>query len=160
MKKLLVWTLVIIAIIMSACEEEYETSVSRTQMKLTFYRRTDTSTVNMGVSDTLNIYALKTDSVLGSAGDSTTSAYSLPLSYTADSTVFILRKGAKNFVSDTLVVKYNAWAHFLSMDQGSVMYYNISNATITHHFISYMNIISKNVREVETENLRLYYVAK
>ena len=108
-KKLSFWLVILITILVSACEEEYETSSGRTKMKITLYRLNDTSSVLMGVSDTLFIYPVKLDTLLTESLDSTTNTYSLPLSYLNDSTAFVLQEGyKKNVKYDTLVVKYTS----------------------------------------------------
>jgi|GEM_PF-1997876 len=157
-KKLSFWLVLLITTVVSACEEEYETSSGRTKMEITLYRLNDTSSVHMGVSDTLLIYPVKLDTLLTESLDSTSNTYSLPLSYLNDSTAFVLQEGyKKNVVHDTLIVKFTSWVHFLSMDQGTVMYYNIKNARVTNHFINSLSIINKDITENEKENIRLYY---
>jgi len=137
-----------------SCQEENDTLIGRTHMVLNFYRLKNSAYTLMG--DTMSISAYDTDSILGTGTDSTVYTYSLPLRYSADSTVFVLTKGKSVTVKDTLVVKYTSHVHFFSMDKGSAMLYNILNAYSTNHFITSVSIVNKEVTENEQVNVKIF----
>ena len=80
---------------------------------------------------------------------------SLPLRYTADSTVLVFRYSKT--LTDTLVVYQTNTPYFLSMDCGYQMKQSIKDVNYSRHSLDSIRIVNKEAGIYGTENLKLFY---
>jgi hypothetical protein len=109
----------------------------------------------ISLTGNLTITAAGTDSIiLNNATDVHT--LTLPLRYTADSTVLVLHYG-EEYPNDTLTIRQTNTPYFLSMDCGYQMKQNIVGGSYTRHLLDSIYIANKEAGIYGTENLKLFY---
>ena len=83
---------------------------------------------------------------------------SLPLRYTADSTVLVFHysKDVK-IKKDTIVIRQKNTPYFLSMDCGYQMKQSITGRSYSRHLLDSIYIQTAEVSIYGTENLKLFY---
>lgn len=115
--------------------------------------------------DTLTITALETDSIILNQ-DTKVTSLSLPLRYTKDTTIFVLRYNysTKNNEMDTLYIVHKNASYFISMDCGYSMEQSITSAKKgkstkkTQKFqLDSVAIKNTDANTDGTQNLQLFY---
>ena len=141
----------LIAVVLMSCQEDTDIGRPRTTMGVAFY---DPDHRRLTV-DSLTVIAM------GMQGDSllydrfSGQRLSLPLRYVGEETQFILRRGTRQ--SDTLTIRHKNTPHFLSMDAGYTMYYDLQSLHVTHHAINTATILNPSVIAGEQENISIQY---
>lgn len=102
----------------------------------------------------LRVTAFGTDSVIINNQEEVTDI-SLPLRYTADSTVLVFRYD--EHTTDTLVLRHTNTPYFLSMDCGYQMQQKLSAVRYTTHRLDSIYINNPEASAYATENLKLFY---
>jgi predicted nucleic-acid-binding Zn-ribbon protein len=129
-----------------SCLEE---TIAKT--KVPFYL---SSTQKIKAPDSLTIYGINNKSnKLYSSSRSVTRA-DLPLNPSTESCGFVLRI---NGVSDTLLLTYDSYAHFISKECGYTYYYKIDSLSFTKNIIDTIIIKNRFVTTVNEENFRILY---
>jgi hypothetical protein len=114
----------------------------------------------MGVSFPVPVNSL-TITALDMVGDSLLYAnyagqrLALPLSYTADETDFVIQQG--QHTPDTLTVKHRNIPHFLSMEVGYTMYYELQSVAATRHAIDTVYILNPSITSGEQAHIAIQY---
>lgn len=150
----------------TSCSDENDCSLAgRPMMYCTIYT-IDPDNPNIALKDTLDsltITALGTDSIILN-NEKNVHTLMLPLRYTSDSTVFILRydpKRKKDDVDTLYIVQQNT-PYFQSMECGYMMKQNILSAKFGNRAGSSEKIDSiyfrnKEANTNEIENLQIYF---
>ncbi len=144
-----------ISVILSCSQEDDCSLTARPMMECRLYKSPDTLiTLQRDTLDSLTITAYGTDSIILNNQKNVTSL-SLPLRYTADSTVLIFHYGENR--RDTLVILQTNTPYFLSMDCGYQMKQVINSVRYSRHQLDSLSIINTEAGIYGTENLRLFY---
>jgi len=145
------WGVILILFIsLVGCSDEGDLSQARTVCKVSFYHKTSQ---RLDTLSTLTVKAIGADSVF--LQNKSASSVSLPLKYVGDSTQFQLTLAGQT--PDTLTIKHKNTPHFISMDAGYAMYYELTAVTATRHSISDILLYSSTINTYEQENIRVYY---
>lgn len=147
-----------IAGIVSSCSEEEDCSMNaRPMMQCYLYTIDEQSRVVRDTLDSLTITAFGTDSVILN-NQKNVSSLSLPLRYTADSTVLVFHYSRDpRFRNDTLVIRQQNTPYFLSMDCGYQMKQAITGGSYTRNALDSIHIETAEVSIYGNENLQLFY---
>lgn len=141
--------------ILGACSEEADCSMAgRPMMNCLVYTLDETGMAVRDTLDSLTVTASGTDSVLVN-NQQEVRDLTLPLRYTADSTVLVFRYS--RHTADTLVVRYSNTPYFLSMDCGYQMQQRLSSVDCTHHRLDSIHISDSEVSLYGSTNLQLFY---
>ena len=145
----------ILSVVIS-CSEEADCSMStRAMMQCYFYTLDpETEVVSNDTLDSLTVTAFGTDSIIIN-NQKKVHDLSLPLRYTADSTVLVFRYSKT--LTDTLVVYQTNTPYFLSMDCGYQMKQSIKDVNYSRHSLDSIRIVNKEAGIYGTENLKLFY---
>ena len=107
--------------------------------------------------DSLTITALETDSIILN-NEKRVHGLSLPLRYTADSTVLVFHYSKDPKIKkDTIIIRQKNTPYFLSMDCGYQMKQSITGREYSRHILDSIYIQSKEASINGTENLKLFY---
>lgn len=148
-----------VAGIVSSCSEEEDCSMNaRPMMECTLYTlEPETERVLNDTLDSLTITAFGTDSIILN-NEKRVHTLSLPLRYTADSTVLVFHYSKNPLIrKDTIVIRQRNTPYFLSMDCGYQMKQNITGRTYSRHHLDSIYIQTEEVSIYGTENLKLFY---
>ena len=104
--------------------------------------------------DSLSVTALDTDTILINR-DKHIDHISLPLSYTAPQTTFVLHYS--RLLQDTIRLTHENSPHFISTDCGIAMFHKLTNITYTQILIDSIRLVNSDVNDYEKENYRIYY---
>lgn len=88
-----------------------------------------------------------------------TSSFKLPLSYN-NSTRFVLSyRSLENRFSgtDTINISHRNIPYFINLDCGSMMFYEVTGVTSTHHRLDSLTITNPNIDNNEKENFKIYF---
>ena len=142
--------------IVISCSEEADCSMAtRAMMQCYFYTLDpETEVVSNDTLDSLTVTAFGTDSIIIN-NQKKVHDLSLPLRYTADSTVLVFRYSKT--LTDTLVVYQTNTPYFLSMDCGYQMKQSIKDVNYSRHSLDSIRIVNKEAGIYGTENLKLFY---
>lgn len=145
----------ILSVVIS-CQEEADCSMAtRAMMQCYFYTLDpETEVVSNDTLDSLTVTAFGTDSIIIN-NQKKVHDLSLPLRYTADSTVLVFRYSKT--LTDTLVVYQTNTPYFLSMDCGYQMKQSIKDVNYSRHSLDSIRIVNKEAGIYGTENLKLFY---
>lgn len=135
---------------LTACSDDGDLSQARTTCKVSFYHKTSQ---RVDTLSTLTVKAIGADSVF--LQNTSASSVSLPLKYVGDSTQFELTLTGQT--PDTLTIKHKNTPHFISMDAGYAMYYELTAVVATRHSISDILLYNSTINTYEQENIRIYY---
>lgn len=140
----------------TACSEEEDCSLNaRAMMECNLFQiDEETNEKNSIALTTLTVTAFGTDSVIINQA-SNVSKLSLPLRFSADSTVLVFHYQLEP--SDTIVVRHNNTPYFLSMDCGYQMKQSIKSVSYTRHQLDSIYVANKEANIYGTENLKLFY---
>lgn len=148
-----------IASIVSSCSEDEDCSMNaRPMMQCNFYTiDPETERVVNDTLDSLTVTAFGTDSILLN-NQKQVRGLSLPLRYTADSTVLVFHYSRDpRYRKDTIVIRQTNTPYFLSMDCGYQMQQSITSRSYSRHFLDSIHIQTAELSIYGTENLRLFY---
>lgn len=104
--------------------------------------------------DSLTVTALSTDSVLLNR-ERGINHITLPLNYTGETTTFVLHY--TRFLRDTLRITHENYPHFISLDCGISMYYQLKDISYTTMLIDSVRLINPEIDDNEKDNYRIYY---
>lgn len=148
-----------IAGIITSCSEEEDCSMNARPM-MTCYFYTIDSESNRVLNDTLDsltITAIGTDSIILN-NEKDVHKLSLPLRYTANSTVLVFHYSKRPEIKkDTIIIYQKNTPYFLSMDCGYQMKQSITGKEYSRHILDSIHIQTQEVSINETENLKLFY---
>ena len=145
----------ILSVVISCSEEADCSMATRAMMQCYFYTLDpETEVVSNDTLDSLTVTAFGTDSIIIN-NQKKVHDLSLPLRYTADSTVLVFRYSKT--LTDTLVVYQTNTPYFLSMDCGYQMIQSIKDVNYSRHSLDSIRIVNKEAGIYGTENLKLFY---
>lgn len=145
----------ILSVVISCSEEADCSMATRAMMQCYFYTLDpETEAVSNDTLDSLTVTAFGTDSIIIN-NQKKVHDLSLPLRYTADSTVLVFRYSKT--LTDTLVVYQTNTPYFLSMDCGYQMKQSIKDVNYSRHSLDSIRIVNKEAGIYGTENLKLFY---
>ena len=145
----------ILSVVISCSEEADCSMATRAMMQCYFYTLDpETEVVSNNTLDSLTVTAFGTDSIIIN-NQKKVHDLSLPLRYTADSTVLVFRYSKT--LTDTLVVYQTNTPYFLSMDCGYQMKQSIKDVNYSRHSLDSIRIVNKEAGIYGTENLKLFY---
>ena len=145
----------ILSVVISCSEEADCSMATRAMMQCYFYTLDpETEVVSNDPLDSLTVTAFGTDSIIIN-NQKKVHDLSLPLRYTADSTVLVFRYSKT--LTDTLVVYQTNTPYFLSMDCGYQMKQSIKDVNYSRHSLDSIRIVNKEAGIYGTENLKLFY---
>ena len=145
----------ILSVVISCSEEADCSMATRAMMQCYFYTLDpETEVVSNDTLDSLTVTAFGTDSIIIN-NQKKVHDLSLPLRYTADSTVLVFRYSKT--LTDTLVVYQTNTPYFLSMDCGYQMKQSIKDVNYSRHSLDSIRIVNKEAGIYGTENLKLFY---
>lgn len=145
------WALLgVLLILLTGCNEDGDLSQARTVCKISFYNQTSQ---RLDTLSNLTVKAIGADSIF--LQNVSASSVSVPLKYVGDSTQFQLTLTGQT--PDTLTIKHKNTPHFISMDAGYAMYYELTAVTATRHSISDILLYNSTINTYEQENIRIYY---
>ena len=145
----------ILSVVISCSEEADCSMATRAMMQCYFYTLDpETEVVSNDTLDSLTVTAFGTDSIIIN-NQKKVHDLSLPLRYTADSTVLVFRY--RKTLTDTLVVYQTNTPYFLSMDCGYQMKQSIKDVNYSRHSLDSIRIVNKEAGIYGTENLKLFY---
>ena len=145
----------ILSVVISCSEEADCSMATRAMMQCYFYTLDpETEVVSNDTLDSLTVTAFGTDSIIIN-NQKKVHDLSLPLRYTADSTVLVFRYSKT--LTDTLVVYQTNTPYFLSMDCGYQMKQSIKDVNYSRHSLDPIRIVNKEAGIYGTENLKLFY---
>lgn len=135
----------------ASCGDDGDTAQPRTTCGIRFY---DTDLQPLTV-DSLTVTALseKRDSVFYYR--QSIQSISVPLRYVGDSTQYEIRRGTRR--PDTLTIVHKNTPHFISMDAGYAMYYEIRRIRCTQHAIEAAEVANTSISTNEQENISIQY---
>ena len=145
----------ILSVVISCSEEADCSMATRAMMQCYFYTLDpETEVVSNDTLDSLTVTAFGTDSIIIN-NQKKVHDLSLPLRYTADSTVLVVRYSTT--LTDTRVVYQTNTPYFLSMDCGYQMKQSIKDVNYSRHSLDSIRIVNKEAGIYGTENLKLFY---
>ena len=145
----------ILSVVISCSEEADCSMATRAMMQCYFYTLDpETEVVSNDTLDSLTVTAFGTDSIIIN-NQKKVHDLSLPLRYTADSTVLVFRYSKT--LTDTLVVYQTNTPYFLSMDCGYQMKQSIKDVNFSRHSLDSIRIVNKEAGIYGTENLKLFF---
>ena len=145
----------ILSVVISCSEEADCSMATRAMMQCYFYTLDpETEVVSNDTLDSLTVTAFGTDSIIIN-NQKKVHDLSLPLRYTADSTVLVFRYSTP--LTDTLIVYQTNTPYFLSMDCGYQMKQSIKDVNYSRHSLDSIRIVNKEAGIYGTENLKLFY---
>ena len=143
--------------IVSSCSEEEDCSMNARPMMECYLYTVDRERVLNDTLDSLTITAFDTDSVILN-NQKRVHSLSLPLRYTADSTVLIFHYSKDPKIKkDTIIIYQKNTPYFLSMDCGYQMKQSITGGAYSRYLLDSIYIQEKEVSIYGTENLKLFY---
>lgn len=159
--------------ISSSCSDDNDCSMAGRPMMYCVLKtiNTDTKAVELDTLDSLTITALGTDSIILN-NQKKVHTLMLPLRYTSDSTVFILKYDPKRYpkYADTLYIVQQNTPYFQSMECGYMMKQNILSVNFGKSAftppgvspnqvvrINELHLQNKEANTNEIENLQIFY---
>ena len=142
--------------IVISCSEEADCSMTaRAMMQCYLYTvNRETNAVSNDTLDSLTVTAYGTDSIIIN-NQKNVHDLSLPLRYTADSTVLVFHYSKTR--TDTLVIRQTNTPYFLSMDCGYQMRQAINSIKYSRYELDSIHISNNEASIYGTENLKLFY---
>lgn len=141
---------VVMAFLLGACADDSDQGQPRTLCGVGLYERVNYTKYTV---DSLTVKILGPDTIW--YRNTSTDVLSLPLRYVGDTSRFELRRGTR--IPDTLTVIHKNTPHFLSMDAGYAMYYELLQVYSTQYAIDTTTVTSTTINTNEQENLSIYY---
>lgn len=140
----------------TSCSEEADcTMAARAMLNCNLFTiDTETQQVLKDTLASLTVTALGTDSVIIN-NQTEVKDLTLPLRYTADSTVLVFHYPEDG--KDTVILRHTNTPYFLSMDCGYQMKQSLTGCTYTRHVLDSIYISNPEAGIYGTENLKLFY---
>jgi hypothetical protein len=137
-----------------ACSEDADCSeTARKMMYASFYKKSNTAVRD--TIDSLTVSAFGTDSVLVNL-DLNTIGETLPLNWTADSTLYVF-----HYISsgkfDTINVHHTNVPTFVSMECGYSMAQTLKKVKYTKHVLDSIHLVYSLANSDEIQNIKIYY---
>lgn len=141
--------------VLGSCSEEADCSMTgRPMMNCIVYTLDEAGMAVCDTLDSLTVTAFGTDSVLVN-NQRNVRDLTLPLRYTADSTVLVFRYS--RHTADTLTVRHTNVPYFLSMDCGYQVQQHLTSVTCTRHRLDSIHVSDNEVGLYGSTNLQLFY---
>ena len=86
--------------------------------------------------------------------ESEAESFKVPLSYDTETSFIFAYKHAK---PDTIHISHRNIPYFTNLDCGTMMFYEIQQATSTRHQLDSLQIINSNIDNNEKENIKIYF---
>ncbi len=134
---------------LGACTEDSDQSQPRTTCGVGFYLK---EPYGKQTISNLTVSILDGDTLYRNAS---LDAISLPLRYVGDTSRFVLTVGENP--SDILTIVHKNTPHFISMDAGYAMYYEIVKVECTDYTIEEATGVIPTVNTNEQENISIFY---
>lgn len=144
----------VISIVVSCSEEADCSMATRAMIQCYLYTIDDGQRVQNDTLDSLTVTAYDTDSIIIN-NQKRVHDLSLPLRYTADSTVLVFHYS--RIRRDTLIIRQTNTPYFLSMDCGYQMRQAIRSISYSRHQLDSLHISNNEASIYGTENLKLFY---
>lgn len=144
----------VISIVVSCSEEADCSMATRAMIQCYLYTIDDGQRVQNDTLDSLTVTAYDTDSIIIN-NQKRVHDLSLPLRYTADSTVLVFHYS--RIRRDTLIIRQTSTPYFLSMDCGYQMRQAIRSISYSRHQLDSLYISNNEASIYGTENLKLFY---
>lgn len=144
----------VISIVVSCSEEADCSMTTRAMIQCYLYTIDDGQRVQNDTLDSLTVTAYDTDSIIIN-NQKRVHDLSLPLRYTADSTVLVFHYS--RIRRDTLIIRQTNTPYFLSMDCGYQMRQAIRSISYSRHQLDSLYISNNEASIYGTENLKLFY---
>lgn len=80
--------------------------------------------------------------------------FKVPLSYDSETSFILAYLHAK---PDTIRISHRNIPYFMNLDCGTMMFYEIQQATSTRHQLDSLQIINPNIDNNEKENIKIYF---
>lgn len=144
----------VISIVVSCSEEADCSMATRAMIQCYLYTIDDGQRVQNDTLDSLTVTAYDTDSIIIN-NQKRVHDLSLPLRYTADSTVLVFHYS--RIRRDTLIIRQTNTPYFLSMDCGYQMRQAIRSISYSRHQLDSLYISNNEASIYGTENLKLFY---
>lgn len=144
----------VISIVVSCSEEADCSMATRAMIQCYLYTIDDEQRVQNDTLDSLTVTAYDTDSIIIN-NQKRVHDLSLPLRYTADSTVLVFHYS--RIRRDTLIIRQTNTPYFLSMDCGYQMRQAIRSISYSRHQLDSLYISNNEASIYGTENLKLFY---
>lgn len=142
----------IAAFCFSSCSENDCSMGGRPSARFTFINSKNGGIINL--FDSLTVTAFGTDSILLNRGKAI-NHITLPLSYVDHETTFVLHY--TSFLRDTIWVTHENFPHFISMDCGIDMFYQLREIRYTTLLLDSISVVNPDIDDNEKENCRIYY---
>ncbi len=141
--------------IIQACSEEPDCSMTaRGWLQCNFYTLDENGMAVNDTLDSLTITAFGTDSVILNNQKDVRNLM-LPLRYTVDSTVLVLRYSQTT--TDTLILHHTNTPYFLSMDCGYQMQQELTGVRFSRHRLDSIYISYNEAGIDGRENIKMFY---
>lgn len=82
------------------------------------------------------------------------SEFKVPLSYAGETSFILAYLHAR---PDTIRISHRNIPYFMNLDCGTMMFYEIQQATSTRHQLDSLQIINPNIDNNEKENIKIYF---
>lgn len=138
--------------LVSACSESDCSLGGRPSARFNFIDSKSKKQVSL--FDSLTITSSGTDSILLNRAKSINHA-TLPLSYIAKETTYILKYNRE--LRDTIWLRHKNIPHFVSMDCGVDMFYEIDSVGYTKYGLDSIVLRNADINDTEKENFQIYY---
>ena len=145
--------------LLSSCAEESDCSVAgRPMLRGNFYQGLDERGDNIRVTvNYLTVRAFGTDSIILNAKEKADSI-TLPLRYTADSTVFVFQYNKEDpKQADTITILHKNTPFFISVDCGYEVKQTLTDKKFTKNFLDTIHVRNQDTNVDGTENLRFIF---
>ena len=142
-------------LLLSACSENDCSLGGRPSARFNFIDAESKKQVSL--FDSLTITSIGTDSILLNRAKSINHV-TLPLNYIATETTYILKYNRE--LHDTIWLKHKNIPHFISMDCGVDMFYEIDSVGYTKHGLDSIVLRNADINDTEKENFQIYYTTK
>ena len=140
----------------ASCSEEADCSMAeRPMMNCNLYTLARDGYAIRDTLDSLTVTAWGTDSIIVN-NQQDVRDLTLPLRYTADSTVLVFRYSRNT--TDTVIIRHTNTPYFLSMDCGYQMQQSINEVLHTRHRLDSIYITSNEADIYGQENIKLFYI--
>ena len=139
----------------ASCSEEADCSMAeRPMMNCNLYTLDRDGYAIRDTLDSLTVTAWGTDSIIVN-NQQDVRDLTLPLRYTADSTVLVFRYSRNT--TDTILIRHTNTPYFLSMDCGFQMKQTITGVRCSYHKLDSISTTNNEAGINGRENIRLFY---
>lgn len=133
------------------CGDESSIRTDRAYAFINFFSKETFAPVKL---TQLTVTAANTDSILIKEKPQIENA-KLPLNFKAEQTEFYFKYSEE--LIDTITITHKNHAHFISIENGAIIYHNIEKVDYSTNLIDSIAIKNPGVTEDEKENLQIYF---